>query len=89
MKNRFYAIYNDKAYEFESGTKACIFDAGTSNGVADDKLLDFVEFVHWLYLKDQNPTPLGHLCDYIAVHWDEVQGLDKWTILENFYETLN
>jgi hypothetical protein len=81
--------HNDKTYEFDSGSKAYIFDAGTLNGVEDNKLLDFVEFVHYLYLKDQNPTPLGHLADYIAEHWDEVQGLDKWTILENFYETLN
>lgn len=82
--------HNGKTYEFDSGTKACIFDAGVLNGVDEDKLLEFVEFVHYLYLKDQNPTPLGHLCDYIAEHWDKgVQYLDKWTILEEFYETLN
>lgn len=81
--------HNGKTYEFDSGTKAYIFDAGTINGVEEDKLLNFVEFVHYLYLKDQNPTPLGNLCDYIAEHWDEVQKQDKWTILENFYETLN
>ncbi len=81
--------YNGKTYEFDSGTKTNIFYAGTLNGIDDHKLLDYVEFVHWLYLKDQNPTPLGHLCDYIAEHWDEVQELDKWTILEDFYDSLN
>lgn len=81
--------YNNETYEFDSGTKAYIFDAGTINGVEDDKLLNYVEFVHYLYLKDQNPTPLGHLADYIAEHWDKVQKLDKWTVLEEFYETLN
>lgn len=80
---------NSKTYEFDTGTEAYIFYVGSLNGVKDDKLLKFVSFVHWLYSKDQNPTPLGHLCDYVAEHWDEVQELDKWTILENFYETLN
>ena len=81
--------HNGKTYEFDSGTKAYIFDAGTINGVKEDNLLNYVELIYYLYLKDQNPTPLGHLCDYIAEHWEEVQKLDKWTILENFYETLN
>lgn len=89
MKNRFYVIVNDKTYEFESGAEVYIFDAGRLNGVAEDKLMDYVAFVKWLYLKDQNPTPLGHICDYIAEHWEEVQSLDKWTILENFYDSIN
>lgn len=82
--------HNGKTYEFDSGTKAYIFDAGTINSVKEDNLLEFVEFVHYLYLKDQNPTPLGHLCDYIAEHWSKgVQYLDKWTILEEFYDSLD
>lgn len=82
--------HNGKTYEFDSGTKALIFDAGVLNGVEDNKLLNFVEFVHYLYLKDQNPTPLGHLCDYIAENWDKgVQYLDKWTVLEEFYSSLD
>jgi hypothetical protein len=41
-------------------------------------------------MKDQNPTPLGHLADYIAERWDKgVQYLDKWTILEEFYDSLD
>jgi hypothetical protein len=89
LRNRIYAIIDNKIYECESGAKAYILDVGMLNGVEKDKLLEYVEFVHYLYLKDQNPTPLGHLCDYIAEHWEEVQELDKWTILEDFYETLN
>lgn len=81
--------HNGKTYEFSGGCQAYIFDVGTLNGVEEHRLLEFVEFVYWLYIKDQNPTPLGHLADYIAENWEEVQGLDKWTILENFYETLN
>lgn len=89
MRTRFYVIANDKTYEFESGSKVYIFDIGRLNNVPEDRLLEYVEFVHYLYIKDQNPTPLGHLCDYIAEHWEEVQELDKWTILGKFYETLN
>ena len=81
--------YNSRTYEFVNGVQAYIFDAGTINGVEDDKLFEFVKFVYWLYIKDKNPTPLGHLCDYIAAHWDEVQALEKCAILEAFYETLN
>ena len=81
--------YNEKTYEFPSGVQAYIFDVGTLNGVPEEKLLEFTEFVYWLYIKDQNPTPLGHLADYIAGHWEEVQKLNKWTILEEFYSNLD
>lgn len=81
--------HNNKTYEFMSGVQAYIFDVGTLNGIPEEKLLDFTEFVYWLYIKDQNPTPLGHLADYIAEHWEEVQGLDKWEILEGFYNSIN
>lgn len=81
--------HNGKTYEFPGGAQAYIFDVGTLNGIPEDKLLKYTEFVYWLYIKDQNPTPLGHLADYIAEHWDEVQGLDKWTILEEFYHSLD
>lgn len=81
--------HNNKTYEFTSGVQAYIFDVGTLNGVPEEKLLNFTEFVYWLYIKDQNPTPLGHLADYIAEHWEEVQGLDKWEILDRFYNSLD
>ena len=80
--------HNSKTYEFMSGVQAYIFDVGTLNGVPEDKLLKYTEFVYWLYIKDQNPTPLGHLADYIAEHWEEVQGRTKWDILEDFYSSL-
>ena len=83
------AEYRGKTYNFNSGAEAYIFDIALINGVYEDNLFTFVEFVHWLYLHDQNPTPLGSLADYIAEHWEEVQELDKWTILEKFYDSIN
>ena len=80
--------HNNKTYEFNSGVQAYIFDVGTLNGFPEDKLIKFVGFVEWLYIKDSNPTPVGHLADYIAEHWDEVQELDKWAILDKFYATV-
>ncbi len=82
--------HNNKTYEFNSGVQAYIFDVGTLNGMPEENLLEYTEFVYWLYIKDQNPTPLGHLADYIAEHWDKgVQYLDKWTIFEEFYATID
>lgn len=80
--------HNSKTHEFTSGTPAYIFYVGTLNNVPEDKLLEYVSFVEWLYFKDCNPTPLGKLCDYIAEHWEEVQELDKWTILDDFYSSI-
>ena len=82
--------HNNKTYEFNSGAEAYIFDVGILNGVKEDILLEYVGFVHMLYLKDQNPTPLGHLADYVAENWDKgVMYLDKWTVLEEFYSSLD
>lgn len=79
--------HKGKTYEFRNGSEAYIFDIGTLNDFPEDKLLEYVSFVEWIYSKTDGPTPLGHLCDYIAQHWDEVQELDKWAILDRFYET--
>ncbi len=82
--------HNGKTYEFNGGVQAYIFDVGTLNGVPEEKLLEYIEFVYWLYIKDDRPTPLGYLADYIAENWDKgVMYLDKWTILEEFYDSLN
>ena len=85
---KFYAKHNGKEYEFESGAKCYIFSFGNYWDIPESEILKYVEFVHNLYLKDSNPTPLGHLCDYIAEHWADVQGKDKWEILDDFYMSL-
>ncbi len=69
---KFQVIYDGTTYEFDSGAKLMIFDYGLSNDM-DKKgikaLLNYVDFVYELYLKDDNPTPLGLLSDYIAENW--------------------
>ena len=82
--------HKGKTYKFNSGAEAYIFDVGILNGVKEDILLKYVGFVYMLYLKDQNPTPLGDLADYVAENWDKgVMYLDRSTILEEFYDNLD
>lgn len=87
---KFQVIYKGESYEFDSGAKLMIFDYGLSNDM-DKKsvhtLLRYVDFVYELYLKDDNPTPLGTLCDYIAENWKKFRytNLDRSDILEKFY----
>lgn len=85
---KFYVKHNGKDYEFECGAKCHIFECGAYNDIPKDKLLEYVEFVYWLYLKADGPIALGHLSDYIAENWDDVQGKDKWEILDGFYMSL-
>lgn len=87
---KFQVIYNGKTYEFDAGAKVMIFDYGLNNNM-DKKsihtLLRYVDFVYELYLKDDNPTPLGTLCDYIAENWKKVTNskLSRSDILDKFY----
>lgn len=85
---KFYVKHNGKEYEFDCGSKCYIFDFVNYWDIPENKILEYVEFVHYLYLKDSNPTPLGKLCDYIAENWDDVQDKDKWEILDDFYMSL-
>lgn len=87
---KYQVIYDDKVYEFNTGIKVMIFEYGLNNNM-DRKsvhtLLRYVEFVYELYLKDDNPTPLGTLCDYIAENWRKMTDpkLTRSDILEKFY----
>lgn len=84
----FYVTTPTKTYEFDSGFEVYIFDIGTMHEFEGDELIKYVSFVSELYLKDNNHTPLGHLCDYVAEHWEEVQKLDRRDILNNFYDSI-
>ena len=40
-----------------------------------------------LYLKDQNPTPIGHLSDYVGKHFERLNTMDsRWDMLYDFYD---
>lgn len=86
----FKVIYKGKEYSFNCGAAVYIFDIATCNGFAeshDEKtLLDYIELVRECYIKDDNPTPLGSLADFIAEHWYAVNLLTLREILERFYE---
>lgn len=84
----FYVKHNGNEHTFDSGAKCLIFDYGNYWDIPESEILEYVEFVHYLYLKDNNPTPLGHLCDYIGEHWADVKGKAKWDILYDFYMSL-
>lgn len=83
--------YNGKQYEFQYGYEVYIFDCAVSNNFdkthTDNELKEFIYCVAECYLKDSNQTPLGHLTDYMATHWDELKGLSRYDILEKFYST--
>lgn len=85
---KFYVKHKGNEYEFESGSKCYIFDCGNYCDIPESEILKYVEFVHELYLKSDGPIALGHLCDYIAENWEDVQGKDKWEILDDFYMSL-
>lgn len=82
---KFYVKHNGKEYEFDSGAECLIFDYGNYHDIPESEIMTYVNLVHNLYLKDNNPTPLGHLCDYVAENWEDVLGKDKWEILGDFY----
>lgn len=84
----FYVTTPAKTYEFDSGFEVYIFDHGIMNGLEGEDLIKYISFVSDLYLKDNNPTPLGHLCDYVAQHWEDVQKLDRYETLSNFYDSI-
>lgn len=81
--------YKTKQYNFEFGSQAYIFHTGIYNGM-DKKyslkqLLQYVSLVHYCYISDDNRTPLGELCDYVAAHWKRLKTMGKYEILNEFY----
>ena len=95
MKNakepEFKVTYKNKVFIFSYGSEAYIFHTGVYNGV-DEKygmkaLSEYVTLTQDCYLSDSNRTPLGALADYIAVNWKEKRKLNKYELLDMFYQT--
>lgn len=83
--------YKNHTFNFASGVQSFIFDCGVENNF-DKKydiqtLIKYVYFVYQLNQKDDNPTPLGKLCDYVAQNWEIVENMNRSDILEQFYNT--
>lgn len=86
--------YKNEIYEFDSAVKVCIFGAGIENefdkrhGITE--LLKYTSFIFDLYIKDDNPTPLTNLCDYVAENWEKIKKDDKplREVLCDFYNTI-
>lgn len=91
MKNlSFHVNYDNKVYTYNSGAEAMIFDYGINNEI-DRKygikaLEEYVALAYKLYLTDDNPTPLGTLCDYVAQHWKKLKAKNKYEILDDFIQ---
>ncbi|MCM1440800.1 MAG: hypothetical protein NC131_16600 [Roseburia sp.] len=88
----FHVNYNDTIYSYKSGAEAMIFDYGIGNEI-DRKygmktLKEYIALVYELYLSDDNDTPLGKLCDYVAKHWKKLKHKSKYDILDEFYLTV-
>lgn len=88
----FHVNYENTIYTFKTGTETMIFECGINNEV-DRKhgmqaLKKYVALVYELYLSDSNDTPLGKLCDYVALHWKKLKNKGRYEILEEFYLTI-
>ena len=84
--------YKDSTFNFASGVQTFIFEYGVENNI-DEKydiqtLIKYVYFIYQLYQKDDNPTPLGKLCDYIAENWENVENMSRSNVLQQFYNSL-
>ncbi len=84
--------YDNQIYTYKSGTEAMIFDYGVNNEI-DRKysmkaLKEYIALVYELYLSDDNPTPLGTLCDYVAKYWKKIRNKNKYDILTKFYSAI-
>lgn len=84
--------YKDSTFTFASGVQAFIFECGVENNI-DEKydiqtLIKYVYFIYQLYQKDDNHTPLGRLCDYVAENWETVENMSRSDILKQFYNSL-
>lgn len=84
--------YKNNTLHFSSGVQVFIFDYGIENNV-DEKydmqtLIKYVYFIYQLYQKDDNPTPLGKLCDYVAENWENVENMSRSDVLNQFYSSL-
>ena len=81
--------FQGKQYSFAFGSQAYIFHTGILNGFFErygiDKLLQYTDFVHRCYLKNDNRTPLGALADYISENWESVRDKPAREVLEDFY----
>ena len=80
--------YKEKQYDFANGYEAYIFHHGILNNMDRKcvrKLLEYVSFVSDCYLKDNNKTPLGELCDFIANQWKTIKGMSRIEVLDKFY----
>ena len=84
--------YKDSTFNFASGVQTFIFEYGVENNI-DEKydiqtLIKYVYFIYQLYQKDDNPTPLGKLCYYIAENWENVENMSRSDVLQQFYNSL-
>lgn len=89
---RFYADYKGVIFNLSYGSEAYILQAGIYNEI-DTKygiceLMNFVNLVRDCYIKDDRPTPIGALSDYIAENWEQVREMERSAILEKFYDML-
>lgn len=82
--------YKDKEYNFDFGSQAYIFHTGIYNNMdkrySVKQLLQYVSLIQTCYLSDNNRTPLGELCDYVAKHWKRIKSMGRYDILDEFYD---
>lgn len=52
----------------------------------EEEAIKCANLVYSMYMKDNNATPVGHLCDYVAKNLEKLEAMkSKWDQLEDFY----
>lgn len=77
----------DNTYETDSPLKAFLYSTMRNfNHLSHEEALDATAIAVEMYLKDNNPTPLGNLADYVAIHYKRLSKLTRTNMLIDFYE---
>lgn len=90
---KFQVIHNGKFYEFNEGLKAYLFHLGIHN--AHDKkygtkaLLYYVDLVCCCIHTDINSTSIEDFADFVSRHWRTVRHMDRYELLNYYYEHKN
>ena len=88
----FLVKHENTVMSFNTGAECFIFNAAVNNDFhkkhSHKQLQIYVSLVYECYIKDDNPTPLGDLCDFMAKYWKSIKKLSRSEILSKFYDWL-
>ena len=85
--------HENHVFHYEHGYQAYILDYALYHDIDKrygiEGLKELVGLVSACYLKDENPTPLGVLTDFMAEHWEDIKTLSRYNVLSRLYSQLD